>query len=96
MAQSQRLVARAAGSAENIQQAKTGAESAIRGFYGKVGWSVAVSWANEASNAAATVEARWTFVRMPSGSTITFNVGSRGRETRWAGYAKTKKATRNG
>ncbi|MGO9109130.1 MAG: hypothetical protein ACLP9L_07855 [Thermoguttaceae bacterium] len=40
MAQARRLVAHAAGSAENTQQAKAGAESAIRGFYTEVGWSV--------------------------------------------------------
>ena len=45
MAQTQRLVGHAANSAENTQQAKAGAESAIRGFYGEVGWSVAVMWA---------------------------------------------------
>ena len=43
-AQSQRLVAHAADSAENIQQAKAAAESAIRGFYAEVGWTVTVTW----------------------------------------------------
>jgi hypothetical protein len=41
----QRLVAHAAGSAENIQQAKASAETAIRSFYAEVGWTVTVRWA---------------------------------------------------
>ena len=45
MAQAQRLVAHAAGSAENMQQAKAAAENAIRGFYAEIGWNVAVTWA---------------------------------------------------
>lgn len=45
MAHAQRLVTHVASSAENIQQAKAGAESAIRGFYSEVDWSVTVTWA---------------------------------------------------
>ena len=45
MAEAQRLVGHAAGSKENLQQAKAAAESAIRGFYAEVGWNVAVTWA---------------------------------------------------
>ncbi len=56
MPEVRRLVCHAAGSAENIQQAKAGAESAIRGF-GKVGRCVAVRWAG-ASNTTAAAEAR--------------------------------------
>ena len=40
---------------QNIQQAKAGAESAIRGW--EVGWSVAVGWA-EAGHPTAGEEAR--------------------------------------
>ena len=43
MAEAQKLVAHTVVSAENIQQAKAGAESAIRGF-GEVGWNVVVEW----------------------------------------------------
>ena len=57
MAEAQKLVVHAAGSDENIQQAKAGAESAIRGVYSEVGWSVAVVWA-EGRNAPAAAEAR--------------------------------------
>ncbi len=54
MAEAQKLVAHAAGSVENIQQAKAGAESAIRGLYSEVGWSVAVTWAEVGNVTAAT------------------------------------------
>ena len=57
MAEVRRLVRHAASSAENIQQAKAGAESAIRGF-GEVGWSVAVGWAEEDNHASGSAEAR--------------------------------------
>ncbi len=57
MAHAQRFVAHAAGSAENIQQAKAGAESAIRGLYGEVGWSVGVRWAR-ANGATVGAESR--------------------------------------
>ncbi len=50
MAHAQRLVGHAAGSAENIQQAKAAAESAIRGFYAEVGgWQVTVVWGSPPS-----------------------------------------------
>ncbi|MGO9109003.1 MAG: hypothetical protein ACLP9L_07200 [Thermoguttaceae bacterium] len=39
MAEAQRLVAHAGGSAENTQQAKAGVESAIHGFYSEVMWN---------------------------------------------------------
>lgn len=45
MQHAQELVAHAAASPENIQQAKASAESAIRGFYSEVGWHVTVTWA---------------------------------------------------
>ena len=51
MAEAQKLVAHTAGSPENIQQAKAGAESAIRGLYSELGWQAAVTWA-EGGNAA--------------------------------------------
>ena len=53
---SQQIVAHVTGSAENIQQAKAGAESAIRGF-GEVGWGVGVGWA-EVGDATAGAESR--------------------------------------
>jgi hypothetical protein len=46
MQHAQELVAHAAASTENIQQAKAAAESAIRGFYAEVGWTVIVTWAS--------------------------------------------------
>ena len=54
MAEAQRLVGHVAGSAENIQQAKSGAESAIRGLYAEVGWNVAVIWASVTSEGQGT------------------------------------------
>jgi hypothetical protein len=44
MLQAQRLVAHAAGSAENIQQAKAATTTIIRAFYEEVGWQVRVTW----------------------------------------------------
>ena len=55
MAEARQLVRHVAGSAENIQQAKAGAESAVRGF-GEVGWSVGVGWV-EGGNSAVGAEA---------------------------------------
>jgi 8-oxo-dGTP pyrophosphatase MutT (NUDIX family) len=46
--QAQQLVAQAAGSAENIQQAKMAAEAIIREFYEEVGWQFTVIWEPEA------------------------------------------------
>jgi len=57
MAETQKLVSYATSSADNLQQAKAGAESAIRGFYGEVGWNVEVRWA-EASGPMAGTQAR--------------------------------------
>ena len=44
MLQAQELVAHAAGAAENLQQARTAAETVIRSFYAEVGWQVKVTW----------------------------------------------------
>ena len=44
MLQAQQLVANAAGSAENIQQAKTAAATIVGAFYAEVGWQVRVTW----------------------------------------------------
>jgi hypothetical protein len=44
MLQSQQLVAHAAGSDENLQQAKTAAATVIKTFYEEVGWQVRVTW----------------------------------------------------
>ena len=44
MLEAQKLVAHAAGSSENLHQAKAAAEAAIRGFYQEVGWQVQVTW----------------------------------------------------
>ncbi|MEI8372334.1 MAG: DUF4230 domain-containing protein [Planctomycetota bacterium] len=51
MRQAQELVAHAAASAENLQQAKTTAETMIRSFYAEVGWQVRVTWASPPSEA---------------------------------------------
>ena len=45
MLQAQRLVAQAAGSKENIEQAKRAAEVIIAGLYEQAGWNVKVVWA---------------------------------------------------
>jgi len=47
-AHAQRLVAHAAGSPENIGQAKTSAETVIRGFYSEVGWQITLVWPSPA------------------------------------------------
>lgn len=44
MLHAQRLVAQAAGSKENIEQAKRAAEAIIRALYSEVGWDVKVIW----------------------------------------------------
>lgn len=46
MLQAQRLVSQAAGSKENIDQAKRAAEVIIRAFYGEFAWDVKVAWAD--------------------------------------------------
>jgi hypothetical protein len=46
MAQAQQLVAQAAGSSENLQQAKTSAAAILKAFYAEVGWQVAITWAD--------------------------------------------------
>jgi hypothetical protein len=50
MLQAQRLVTQAAGSKENIEQAKRAAETIIAALYEHVGWTVKVVW-QEASHA---------------------------------------------
>jgi hypothetical protein len=44
MLQAQQLVARAAGSNENLQQAKTAATTIVKGFFEELGWQVHVAW----------------------------------------------------
>ena len=44
MLQAQQLVAQAAGSAENLQQARTAAATIVTAFYEEVGWQVRVTW----------------------------------------------------
>ena len=46
----QRLIDHAAGSADNIQQAKASAESVIRSFFAELAWTVSVTWAKPPSN----------------------------------------------
>jgi hypothetical protein len=42
------LVAHAAGSKENLQQAKTATEAVIKAFYEEIGWQVNVTWQSDA------------------------------------------------
>jgi hypothetical protein len=42
MAETQKLVARAAGSGENLEQAKTAAATIVKGFFEELGWRVRV------------------------------------------------------
>ena len=49
MLQAQRLVAHAAGSKENIEQAKRAADVIIGALYEQVGWNVKVVWAETAN-----------------------------------------------
>ena len=44
MLQAQQLVAQAAGSDENLQQARTSAATIVTAFYEEVGWKVRVTW----------------------------------------------------
>ena len=44
MQEAQKLVGRAAASAENVQAAKQAAETLVNTFYGEVGWHVTVTW----------------------------------------------------
>jgi hypothetical protein len=48
MQQAQELVGQAAGSEENLQQARSAAEAILTSFYAEVGWRVKVTWAKEA------------------------------------------------
>ena len=50
MLQAQQLVAQAAGSAENIQQAKIAAETILKALYAEVGWEVQVTWEPKTSH----------------------------------------------
>ena len=50
MLQAQQLVARSAGSNENLQQAKTAAATIVKGFFEELGWQVRVTWASEAAD----------------------------------------------
>lgn len=56
-AHAQRLVGHAAGSAENIQQAKMTAETVIRALYAEVGWQVTVAWGSPPSEGPKTAPA---------------------------------------
>jgi len=44
MRHGQRLVAAAAGSAENLAQSRVAVEAILRGFYEEVGWRVRIEW----------------------------------------------------
>jgi hypothetical protein len=57
VAHAQRLVSQAAGSPENIQQAKAAAESAIRGLYAEVGWQVSIAWGSPPTDTPKTASA---------------------------------------
>ncbi len=57
MKEAQKLVAQAAVSQDYIGQSKGAAEAIVAAFYGEVGWSVVVRWA-EGSDANAGAEAR--------------------------------------
>jgi hypothetical protein len=48
MQQAQELVRQAAGSEENLQQARAAAEAIITSFYAEVGWRVTVTWSRPA------------------------------------------------
>jgi hypothetical protein len=48
MQQAQELVSQAAGSADNLQQARSAAEAILTSFYAEVGWRVKVTWARPA------------------------------------------------
>ena len=57
MREAQKLVAQAAASQEYTGQSKAAAEAIIAAFYGEVGWSVEVRWA-EGCKATAAAGAR--------------------------------------
>jgi hypothetical protein len=59
MSQAQQLVAHAAGSDEDLQQAKTAAATVIKTFYEEVGWQVRVTW-EEAPSAKNSDQTRQT------------------------------------
>ena len=50
MGEAQRLINRAAASERNIQQARSNAESALRGFFGQTGWRIEVRWMDRAAS----------------------------------------------
>ena len=54
MLQAQRMIAQAAGSQENIEQAKRSAEVVIAALYEHVGWHVEVRWKESQAQAAET------------------------------------------
>jgi hypothetical protein len=64
MLQAQQLVARAAGSNENLQQARTAAATIVKGFFEEVGWEVKVVW-EEASLAKTADKTRRTTDSLP-------------------------------
>ena len=55
MQEAQRLVSQAAGSPENLQQAKAAAEAVIANFFSEMGWSVTVTWASPPSEGQKTI-----------------------------------------
>ena len=58
MLQAQQLVAHAAGSAENLSQAKLTAETVLRALYAEVGWQISVTWADLPSDSQKAATAR--------------------------------------
>jgi hypothetical protein len=65
MIQAQQLVAHAAGSDENLEQAKTAAATVTKAFYAEVGWQVRVLW-EETPSAKNSAETRQT-TKLPPG-----------------------------
>ena len=49
MLEAQKLAAHAAGSSENLSQARANAEMVLRGFYQEIGWQVGVTWQGQAA-----------------------------------------------
>ncbi len=65
MLQAQRLVAQAAGSKENIDQAKRAAEIVISALYEQLGWDVKVTWQEAPTEAKPTSSAEPVAIRAP-------------------------------
>jgi hypothetical protein len=56
MREAQKLVAAAAASTENVDQAKANAETMLRAFYREMGWQVQITWGSRGSAAVSTAE----------------------------------------